>query len=261
MTHARAQETANVSSSASDPRAKQMIQAAVRSEIAAADRDHSTWIYRDHDRNPETDAVYRVVETPAGSLRRMVELDGRPVDSDTARKETERIADFVHDKSAQAKERRAGEHDDRQARAMLEMLPNAFIWSLKSDSGDLATLTFRPDPAFHAPNIEARVMGAMAGELIIAKDDDRIRTLRGRLTEDVKIGYGIFGRLRQGGSFNIERREIAPHIWEITETHVHIDGRALLFKTIGQQEDETKTEWKPSTARTLEEAARQLGTD
>jgi len=238
-----------------------MIQAAVRSEIAAADRDHSNWTYRDHDRTPEKDALYRVVETPAGSLRRMIELHGRPVDPGTARSETQRIDDFVRDKSAQARERRASEHDDRQAREMLEMLPKAFIWSLKGEAGDLATLSFRPDPNFHAPNIEARVMATMAGEMIIAKGDNRIRSLRGKLTDDVKIGYGIFGKLREGGTFDIERREIAPHIWEITESHVHIDGRALLFKTIGQQEDEVKTEWKPSTARTLEEAARQLGTD
>ena len=56
-----------------------------------------------------------------------------------------------------------------------------------------------------------------------------------------------------------ERREISPHIWQITESRVHIGGRALLFKNIGQQEDEIKSDWKPSTAKTLEEAAKQLG--
>jgi hypothetical protein len=253
-----AQNGSSVSSQVTDPHARQLIEAAVHSELAAAQTDHSVWTYRDHDKS-DKNAVYQVVDTPVGSVRRMIELNGRPVDPDTAQKETERITGFIHDTSAQAKQRKAGAHDDEQARQMLLMLPNAFIWSIKGSSGDLITLAFRPNPTFNPPNMEARVMSLMAGELIIAKADNRIRTLRGALSDDVKFGFGVFGKLRQGGTFDIERREIAPHIWQITETHVHIDGRALLFKTIGQQEDEVKTEWKPSTARNLQEAAKQLG--
>ena len=258
-TCACAQNGATFSAQGSDPRATDLISAAVRSELSAADRDHSVWTYRDRDRTAEKDAVYQVVGTPDGEVRRMTELDGHSCDSEKRQKETERITEFVHDPAAQAKQRKAGAHDDQQAREMLQMLPHAFVWTIKGETGDLVTLGFRPDDNFHAPNMEARVMGTMAGELIIAKSDNRIRTLRGALSDDVRIGFGIFGKLRHGGTFDIERREIAPHIWQITETHVHIEGRALLFKTIGQQEDEVKTEWKPSTAKTLEEAAKQLG--
>jgi hypothetical protein len=49
--------------------------------------------------------------------------------------------------------------------------------------------------------------------------------------------------------------------WQITESHVHIGGKALIFKTIGQQSDEVKTDWKPSPANTLQEAARALGVE
>jgi predicted metalloprotease with PDZ domain len=52
---------------------------------------------------------------------------------------------------------------------------------------------------------------------------------------------------------------VAPGFWEITETHVHISGRALFFKTIGQQQDEVKTDFKlvpPGT--TLEQAVEML---
>jgi hypothetical protein len=256
---ASAQTSANASAQGNDPRARELIAAAVRSELSAADHDHSIWAYRDNDKTAEKDAVYQNVDTPEGSVRRMTELDGRSCDSEKRQKETERINEFIHDPAAQAKQRKASAHDDQQARELLQMLPNAFIWTIKFDSGDLVTLSFRPNDDFHAPNMEGRVMGTMAGELVIAKSDNRIRSLRGALSDDVRIGFGILGKLRHGGTFDVERREIAPHIWQITETHVHIEGRALLFKTIGQQEDEVKTEWKPSTAKNLEEAAKQLG--
>jgi hypothetical protein len=32
-------------------------------------------------------------------------------------------------------------------------------------------------------------------------------------------------------------------VWQIAETHVHIRGHALFFKTIGEQEDEVKTDF------------------
>jgi hypothetical protein len=107
--------------------------------------------------------------------------------------------------------------------------------------------------------MQSRVMGTMAGELVVAHDGNRIQTLRGKLTEDVRIGFGILGKLEQGGTFDIERRQLAPGRWQITETHVHIGGHALLFKTIGQQQDEVKTEWKPSTASNLQAALDQIG--
>jgi hypothetical protein len=256
---ARAQNIGSASSQGSDPHAHQLLRAAVQTELSAAERDHSVWTYRDSDSTAERDALYQVVDSPAGGVRRMIELNGHPVDSATAQSETERISSFVHDPSAQARERKSVAHDDEQAAQMLRMLPNAFIWTLKSETGELATLEFRPNPDFKPPNMEARVMSTMAGEMVIAKADNRIRTLRGALTEDVKIGFGLLGKLRQGGTFDIERREIAPHIWQITESRVHIGGHALLFKNIGQQEDEIKSDWKPSTAKTLEEAAKQLG--
>jgi hypothetical protein len=142
---------------------------------------------------------------------------------------------------------------------MLKMLPNAFIWTKAGDNGDLETLNFRPNPNFDPPDMQSRVMGVMAGQLIIAKDGHRIRTLRGKLTQDILIGFGILGKINRGGTFDVERRVVGDGSWQITETHVHIGGHALLFHTIGQQEDDVKTEWKPSTARSLEEAAQQLG--
>ena len=48
--------------------------------------------------------------------------------------------------------------------------------------------------------------------------------------EDVTIGWGLLGRLREGGTFRVERSAGAPGLWQITETHVHIEGKVLFFK-------------------------------
>jgi hypothetical protein len=99
----------------------------------------------------------------------------------------------------------------------------------------------------------------MAGEIVINKGQNRIQSIKGKLIREVKFGYGFFGHLDQGGTFNVERRELAPQVWQITESHVHIQGRALLFKSISEQEDESKSDFRPSPpAITLEQAANLL---
>jgi hypothetical protein len=106
----------------------------------------------------------------------------------------------------------------------------------------MITLSYRPDPNFDPPDMEARVMGAMTGTMIVANPGHHIRTFQGRLDNDVTIGFGFLARIKTGSNFDIERREVAPGLWQITETHTHVSGHALFFKTIGQQEDEVKSE-------------------
>lgn len=243
----------------SDAAALEDVRQAVDAELQANRTDKSNWTYRESDATPDKDAVYTTIETPQGTLRRLIELGGRPLGSDSADIEARRIRNYVSDPAAQARARRAAQHDDAQATEMLKMLPDAFIWTKGSENGDSTTLNFRPNPDFDPPDMQSRVMGVMAGQITISKEGHRIRTLRGKLTDDVRIGFGILGKIDQGGTFDVERRVVGNGSWQITETHVHIGGHALLFHTIGQQEDDVKTEWKPSTARTLQEAAQQLG--
>jgi hypothetical protein len=171
----------------------------------------------------------------------------------------QRLESFVHDPSQQAKQHKDGEQDDKRAEDMLRLLPNAFLWSVKSDTPDAITLVFTPDPSFSAPSMEARVFAAMAGQIVVAKPQNRIQSIKGRLIHDVKFGFGLFGKMEEGGTFNVERREIVPKIWLITESHVHINGHVLIFKTISEQEDESKTDFRPTPpATTLEQAANLL---
>lgn len=242
----------------SDGAALSVVRTAVQTELNSARLDHMAWDYRDHDIQPGKDAVYRVIETPKGDLRRMLELNGRPLTGSAEQQELDRIRGFVNSADQQAKRRRAASQDDTQARELLTMLPNAFIWTPVSENAQQITLKFRPNPAFNPPDMQSRVLGVMAGEMVIARDGDRIESLKGTLTDDVKIGFGLLGKIDRGGTFDVERREISPGHWQITETHVHIGGHALLFKTIGQQEDELKSDWKPSTALNLQVAEQQI---
>jgi hypothetical protein len=242
-----------------DPHAQSIVRVAVQTELAADRDDHSRWRYRDLYRNPEGESLFHVVETDHGSVKKKLKQNGQPLTPDQLQAEDARIRAFVNDPSQQARQRKDGEQDDKRAENMLRLLPDAFLWTVKSDAPDAVTLAFTPDPDFTAPSMEARVFAAMAGEIVVSKPQNRIQSLKGTLIHDVKFGYGLFGRMYQGGTFNIERRELAPKVWQITESHIHIDGHVLLFKNIHEQEDEVKSDFRPTPpSTTLEQAATML---
>lgn len=239
-----------------DPRALQIVHAAVQTELAAGRNDHSRWQYRDLYRNPDGESVFQVVETDHGALKKKLKYNGQPLTPDQLRAEDARIQAFVNDPTQQARQRKDAEQDDKRAENMLRLLPDAFLWTVKTDAADTVTLAFTPDPNFTPPSMEARVFAAMAGEIAVNKQQNRIQFIKGKLIRDVKFGYGLFGRMYQGGTFNVERRELSPGIWQIAESHIHIDGHVLLFKNISEQEDDVKSDYRRTPpATTLEQAA------
>jgi hypothetical protein len=237
---------------AQDPKA--IVSAAVQTELAADRNDHSAYMYRDHDVTPDHDTLYYAVETPEGNLRKKLEDHGHPLNQQQREAENQRLRAEVADTVAIARARKDSSHDDNQAEEMLKLLPQAYLWSVAHEDGNLITLDFKPDPAFSPSGFEARVLSAMGGQITVARKENRIRSIKGTLLDDVTFFLGIGGRLHKGGSFEVQRREIAPGHWQMTETHVHISGHALFFKTIGSQEDELRTDFKPSPAQTVQQA-------
>jgi hypothetical protein len=235
--------------------AKEIVRIAMEAELTADLNDHSRWRYKDSQKDG-TDTVSIVVETEHGAVKRVIERNGRPLNEAEARVEDERVREFIYDKDKLAKQKKDGQQDGKNAEALLRMLPEAFTWKVQSEDAKNMTLHFEPNPKFSPPDMQGRVLGRMAGELVVDKGQNRIATIRGKLTEDVTIGWGLLGRLREGGTFRVERREVTPGLWQITETHVHIEGKALFFKNIGQQQDEVQTEFtQVPNGTTLEQAA------
>jgi hypothetical protein len=220
---------------------RQFVQQAVQTELKADEADHSAWLFYDADSKPNAKVKQWVAQTAHGDVDRVVVEYGRTLPAEEQRR---KMDGFVHDKNAQAKQQKSGRHDDAQAEQMLKLLPVAFVWSKRGDEGGRTTLHFAPDPHFHPPSYEARVFAAMEGDMVVDDAQHRIASLKGRMTHSVKFGYGLFGELKAGGTFDVERRETGNGVWQITETHVHVEGRALLFKNISDVEDDVKSKFK-----------------
>jgi hypothetical protein len=238
--------------------ARAIVQKAVNIEIAADRSDHSCWIFHEVDRKSKSSVTQWVAQTPAGNVVRVMIKDGRQIPQAQQR---HAIESFVRDRSAQARQRQDNQRDDKKAQSLLSLLPVAFVWRVSSQDKVSTTLRFSPDPSFHPPTREARVFSAMAGKMTVDNDQHRVKEFEGHLVHNVDFGGGVLGKLKRGGSFRIERSELKKGIWEITQSHIHIRGHALIFKSISEQEDDEKSSFsqEPNSV-TLQQAASTLFT-
>lgn len=221
--------------------ARKMVEEAVNVEVAADLADHSCWIFHEIDRKPKNSVEQWVAQTTKGDVIRVLTRNDQAILESEQRRSIEA---FIHDPNAQAKKREADQRDDKEAEDLLKLLPVAFVWTQTGKSDETATYHFKPDPRFRPPTREARVFSAMEGDMMVDNGQHRVEELKGQLIHDVNFGFGFFGRLRRGGSFEVKRQQTAPGIWQITESHIHIEGHALLFKTISEVEDDEKTSFE-----------------
>lgn len=236
--------------------AQKLVQQVINNELYYNRTDHSHWIFLDSDTTPSKSTVKLVVQTPQASVSRLIELNGKPPTPQQAAQDHAKMESVVNDPAVRAKQKKSSAHDDRQAVALMKMLPNAFLWSYAGESNGEIKLNFKPNPGFQPPTYASRVFAAMAGSMVVDAEQKRLKVLDGTVIQDVEFGWGLFGKIEKGGTFRVVRSEIAPREWEITQTHVHIQGHMLFFKSISEQEDEITSRYKrtPPTM-TLREAA------
>ncbi|HWC18706.1 MAG TPA: hypothetical protein VG498_16970 [Terriglobales bacterium] len=213
-------------------------------ELAAAKNDHSLWMYRDRNSSKDTVKVEEVIETPEGSMQRLLSVNGKRPSPEQEKQSEEAIKKFLTDSNYRKQQREKSEQDAKKATDLLAMLPKAFIYSSAGKQGDLIRLQFRPQPNFHPPTREAKVFHAMQGVLLIDSKQMRLAKLSGHLVDSVDFGGGILGKLKKGGSFEVDQADMGGGHWNITKLAVHISGHALFFATIREQQDESMSNFR-----------------
>jgi hypothetical protein len=238
---------------------QQIIQEAVNAERTADQNDHSNWIYLEESDKPKEHILEWVAATQRGNVERVLEKDARQVPEGEQR---ELIQKYLHDARAQKKQIEEGNHDNQQIDDLLKLLPAAFIWTQTGATATTTSLHFEPAPNFHPPTREARVFSSMTGDLVVDNQQHRICRVKGHLIHDVTFGGGLLGRLKERSSFSLEQQQVGPSAWELTAIHVHLEGNALLFKSVSLQQDDKRSRFQPEAANvTLDQAATSVMTE
>jgi len=216
----------------------------VRNELQAQQEDQARWIYVSREQQPGGDHIKEVIETKEGALSCIISEDQQPLTSQQQRRQDQHLQQLIRNPSELKRQKLEQERDKQKEQQLLAMMPDGFLFEYERNEGRNISLSFRPNPRFHPPTREAEVFHAMQGTMIVDSATKRLKELRGRLVRDVVFGWGILGRLESGGVFEVRQGEVAPSHWELTFIDVHITGKALFFKTIGEQQHEQRSDFQ-----------------
>ena len=218
--------------------------------------DHTNWMYRLEKEQYGKKQVEEIIETKEGSLSRLLSINDRPLTAKQQQDEDQRVQELMTSRSAKRKLQRVLDAETLQGRRLFKMLPDAFVFNYAGGDGNLAKLSFRPNPNFHPPSLEARVFHDMEGEMWVDCKQERLAAFNGQLKQDVNFGFGLLGHLDKGGHFEVRQAEVVPGHWDMTTMNLELRGKALLFKSVGVQRRENRRDFRQvSDDLTLAQAA------
>jgi hypothetical protein len=222
---------------------QQLIKDVVYNELVDH-RQHRFFEYVDNKREGPQTLMKAEVETPMGRVNRLLSTDGKPLTSEEEAAESRRLKALLRDSSEQQKLLRDYRGDEDRIARIVGLLPNGFIYKYDGIDGEDIRLKYEPNPSFKPPTYEARVFHGMTGTVWVNAREKRLSRLEGQLVSNVDFGYGLLGRLNKGGTFNMERVEVASGSWKTRVLDVHITGHVILLKSVGKDQDEVRSQFR-----------------
>jgi hypothetical protein len=215
----------------------------VQEHQAEAHRDN--FIYLSKERSERTGGhlwTERVVETPFGRVRLLLEEDGKPISPERMKQERDRLASDAAHPDAFRKREQVMKNEDTHARQMFDLLPKGFILeNLQEQNGDWR-IDFRPDPKYSPSGIEERVLHGMSGWLLIEEREMRLHHIEGRMPQDLSIGFGLLS-VKAGSNFESTKASYDGQ-WRTIRAISDIRGKAALLKSLDRNQDVVRSEFK-----------------
>ncbi|HXA84248.1 MAG TPA: hypothetical protein VNZ47_04180 [Candidatus Dormibacteraeota bacterium] len=200
-----------------------------------------------------------VIETPEGRADRIVLFNDEPLSPDHQAKQQHRLEQLLSDRDAVKNDLKDQRAETQRRARMVKAFPKAFFFDFAGWEKGLLRFNFRPDPKFSPKDRETQMYRGMEGTVWIEPVQERIVQIQGKLVKDVTFGWGIFGRLKKGGIYEITQTQLSPGRWRITALKVDVKGKAFLVDTFRVLRNETNSRFRPvSSAMTYQAAVKAL---
>lgn len=211
--------------------AHDLVDRAMRAQIAAQS-DSSRFDYFQTQLEKRQTRTYRMIESDAGSVQRLVAINGETLNPKQRDSEIQNLENLLRHPTVQRERQEEDSYEDARRQKIISVLGKAFLYEIESreNEGPIVRLHFKPDPNFRADSREAKVCAGLEGTMWIDSLNGRFVRAEGTLVRPVDFGWGLFGHLNEGGHFGIEQNEIDPGVWRITKLDVSFKGRVLIFK-------------------------------
>ena len=212
-----------------------LVKRVLQTEIDAAQDSAHPMQYRLHKSSPRLSTTKLIVETKDGDVARLIAVNNSPLSAEGQQNEAARLQGLLNDPSLQRHRQEREQGDTERARKVIRALPNAFLYQfvgiVDTPQGPSYRLSFQPNPNFDPQALEAQVLKGMAGELWIDVAQQRVTHLEGKRLHAVDYGWGLIGKLDEGGTLLLEQADVGNHQWRTVHMILIMNAR-VLFKSV-----------------------------
>ncbi|WP_263358201.1 hypothetical protein [Acidicapsa ligni] len=209
-----------------------LVQRVLHTELEAAQDTSHPMQYQLRKASPRFTSTKLLVETKDGDVARLIAVNDQPLSAEAQQSEAVRLQGLLADPGLQRHRREREQGDTERARKVMQALPDAFVYQyagiVDTPQGPSYRMTFQPNPNFDPQDLEAQVLKAMAGELWIDVAQQRVTRLEGKRIHDVAYGWGLLGKLDQGGTLLLEQGDVGNHQWRTLHMVLVMNARVLL---------------------------------
>lgn len=239
-------DTSQTPGSAAQPPndADEFVRDVLHNEVDAEIHDQSLWSYQVRKVEEGREKLFTVCQTKEGEIERLVAINGKPLSGQEVQAEDQRVQNLVGHPNQMWQKQKKQLEDAEQGRNLLRVFPEAFRFQYDGTEGSLVRLKFRPNPKFRPSGRPEQVFHSLEGTLLLDGRARRLVAINGKLTREVKFVGGLLGHLDKGGTFTVQQQEVGPGYWQTTLMRVQMNGKALFFKTIAIQDDETYSDFR-----------------
>jgi len=260
--------------------ARTWAQQCANNEILVIQHPNSYLRYRLHEINEKGDQVRDQIETPDGSVARLIQRDGRPLTAEEDAAERDRLNYLIESPWVFAHHVKGEQANKKLGIDLLKLMPDAMLWSYtpgqpeppnqpaadkavrSTDDPPLVVLDFKPNPNWSPPSIPAESLTGFEGRIWIDRRTRRMVDFEGDLFHAVNIGWGVVAHIYPGGTVSLHQVSVPspPGVDRFIVDHIveRLAVRALMLKTIKQQTVFDTAEFRPVAPMSYQQAIKLL---
>jgi hypothetical protein len=224
--------------------------------------------YRLHIVDEKGDQLRDQIETPEGTVARLIERDGRALTAAEDSAERNRLKSLAASPATFTRRAQREQDNKKMGVSLLKLMPGAMLWSYapgqpqpsNQPAGDasLVVLDFKPDPKWSPPNLESELLTGLEGRVWIDPRSRRMVRLEADVFRTVNIGWGLLARVYPGGTVTLQQTNAGGGRWAVDHIAEQHTLRELMIRSLKQRLTFDAAGFQPIPPVTYQQAIQML---
>jgi len=183
--------------------------------------------------------VRDTIDTPDGTVARLLLREGKALTTKENAAERERLTSLLSSTSELRKKRKQEISGRTLTSELVRVMPQAMLFSLHPGQPQLLNQTepqlvidFTPNSNFHSGSTAQQALTGLQGTMWISSADHHLIRMQGDIIRNTNFAWGLVARVYPGGRLELEQAPYAPGKYAYSRLTMDLTVREMMIKTV-----------------------------